>query len=110
MKREKKTRFQTLLSVFITLTFSVSATIYAQQKPASIKIGTYDSRIVTFAWSRSEYFGERLKRIGNQTDSAQKVHDTARIKEISVDAIRNRFLSMNCRLNQKCSTGMQPLW
>ena len=64
----------------------------AQQKSAAMKIGTYDSRIVTFAWSRSDFFGQRLAKIRQQSDSAEKAHDTVKLKEVSVGAISYQHL------------------
>ncbi len=67
-------------------------TVFAQKTKAAIKIGTYDSRIVTFAWSRSDYFKQRLIKINQQSDSATKAHDTARVKELSVEAMSYQHL------------------
>ena len=66
--------------------------VFAQKTKAAIRIGTYDSRIVTFAWSRSDYFKQRLIKINQQSDSAMKAHDTARIKELSVEAMSYQHL------------------
>jgi hypothetical protein len=79
-------------AVFLAITFMTSGVIHAQEKNTHLKIGTYDSRIVTFAWSRSEYFREHLALIGRQTDSAEKAHDTARLKEVSAGAMSNQHL------------------
>lgn len=66
--------------------------IYAQKKSSAIKIGVYDSRIVTFAWSRSDYFKQHMIKFNQQNDSAQKSHDTARIKELGAGAMSYQHL------------------
>ncbi|MFZ4705090.1 MAG: hypothetical protein ACOYMF_03680 [Bacteroidales bacterium] len=79
-----------------TLIFSLLAAIgnpgYAQKKGEVLKIGTYDSRVITFAWSRSEYFREQMKKFSSQSDSADKIHDTVRIKELSVQTMSYQHL------------------
>ncbi|MEI7661013.1 MAG: hypothetical protein WCK34_02385 [Bacteroidota bacterium] len=87
-------KFNILIACAIlgTLTLINATTGFAQKTTSTIKIGTYDSRVVTFAWSRSDYFAARMKLIGQQTDSAQKAHDTARIKELSVGSMSYQHL------------------
>ena len=87
---------KSILQVFITCTllfaamFSQQAT--AQKKSSVMKIGTYDSRIVIFAWSRSDEFKKHMVKLNRQTDSAQKAHDTARVKELSIGAMSYQHL------------------
>ena len=57
-----------------------------------MKIGTYDSRVVTFAWSRSEFFKQQMIKITHKSDSAEKVNDTARVKELSVEMMSYQHL------------------
>jgi len=64
--------------------FSSANMAMAQKKKATIKIGTYDSRIATFAWSRSDFFNKLMIKVNQQSDSAEKAHDTARIKDLSI--------------------------
>ena len=71
--------------IFLAGLFLVQGNMtWAQKNSPLVKIGTYDSRIVTMAWSRSEVFGQFMKKTSRQNDSATRVHDTARIKELSV--------------------------
>ena len=91
-----RTRNKTIVSVFFALTLLLSAMIsfeaFSQKKSAGIKIGVYDSRIIIFAWSRTDFLKQHMIKLSQQTDSATKVHDTARIKELSVDAISYQHL------------------
>ncbi|MEI6885412.1 MAG: hypothetical protein WCO02_13055 [Bacteroidota bacterium] len=66
--------------------------VMAQKKSAVIKIGTYDSRTIIFAWSRTDLLKQHLVKLGQQTDSARKVNDSARIKELSVQAMSFQHL------------------
>ena len=92
MKKENQ-GFISIITLIILLTSVLTTSVvFAQKKAPVIKIGTYDSRIVTFAWSRSDFFKQRLTWINQQTDSAQKAHDTARVKEISVGAMSYQHL------------------
>jgi len=59
--------------------------VIAQSSPVKIKIGVYDSRIVTLAWSRSAFFADHQKMFGLKSDSATRAHDTARLKELSIE-------------------------
>lgn len=90
-----KTKHQILISVIIMLSGLLQPatnSVFGQMTKAVMKIGTYDSRVVTFAWSRSDYFKEQMTRINRQSDSAQNAHDTARIKELSVKAMSFQHL------------------
>ncbi len=84
-----------LLSV-VTLGLVVMAMIpvqtRAQEKSPCMKIGTYDSRIVTLAWSRGDLFKQYMTSFGQQSDSAKKANDSVRIKELSVHAMMFQHL------------------
>ena len=90
------TRTNSFVSAFITITLLICLTIptgaFAQKKSTVIKIGTYDSRTIIFAWSRTENLKKQMMKIRQQTDSAEKAHDSARIKEVSVGAISFQHL------------------
>jgi hypothetical protein len=80
-------------AVLLALAITVTNGAYAQKKKATaLKIGTYDSRIVAMAWSRSEHFMDRLKKINQQSDSATKTHDSALLKVVSVGAMSYQHL------------------
>jgi hypothetical protein len=68
----------------VSFLFPAGNMTFAQNTKAAIRIGTYDSRIVTFAWSRSDYFKEHMIKYNRQNDSATKAHDTARVKELTI--------------------------
>lgn len=93
MKKATKTYLWIAGTLFLALMTVSPAAMFAQKTKGTVmKIGTYDSRVVTFAWSRSDYFKEHLAWISRQTDSAQKAGDTARLKEVSADAISYQHL------------------
>jgi hypothetical protein len=91
-----RTKSSLITSGFITITllicFMIPAGAFAQKKSTVIKIGTYDSRTVTFAWSRTDNLKKQMMKIRQQSDSAEKAHDSARIKEVSVGAISFQHL------------------
>jgi len=91
-----RTKTKSILSVIITITllicFMIPAGASAQKKSAVIKIGTYDSRTIIFAWSRTDLLKQYLKRLGQRSDSAKKANDTAKIRELSVQGISFQHL------------------
>ena len=91
-----RTKTKSIASVFFAFVFIVSTLISiqvnAQKKSSAIKIGTYDSRTIIFAWSRTDLLKQHLVKLGQKSDSAEKAHDTARIKELSVEAISFQHL------------------
>jgi hypothetical protein len=91
----KKT-VQILISVIVVILLGIlhlpGNMAFAQKSKAVVRIGTYDSRIVTFAWSRSDYFKQHMLKFNRQTDSAEKAHDTARVKELTVGIISYQHL------------------
>lgn len=92
MKKQVHITFSVITLLILTILQPAGNVVLAQKTKASIKIGTYDSRIVTFAWSRSDYFKQHMIKINQQSDSAKKAHDTARIKELSVEAMSYQHL------------------
>jgi hypothetical protein len=91
-----KKAFQILIAVvtmFVILMLDpVNQLASAQNTKSAIKIGTYDSRVVAFSWSRSEYFNQHMIKFRQQSDSAEKVHDTARLKELSIGIMSHQHL------------------
>ena len=91
-----RTKISLITSGIITITLLVCimtpAGAFAQKKSSFIKIGTYDSRTICFAWSRTDGLKEAMMQIKQKTDSAEKVHDTARLKEVSVGAMSFQHL------------------
>ncbi len=92
MKQKTISIFSAVVAVTLLLTSLVSSEGMAQKKSSAIKIGTYDSRTVIFAWSRSDLLKQHLIRFSQQNDSAQKAHDTARINELAIKAISFQHL------------------
>jgi len=91
-----KTVNNTLMFLLTVLIFSFLATtgkpLYAQKKGEVLKIGTYDSRVITFAWSRSDYFKQQMLKFDSQSDSARKANDTIKIRELSVQTMSYQHL------------------
>ena len=90
-KRKKHITF-TVVALFMALTLLIPCSMMAQKTSPVLKIGTYDSRIIIFAWSRTDELKKFMMRIKEETDSAQTAHDTARVKEISVEAMSFQHL------------------
>ncbi|MEI6424953.1 MAG: hypothetical protein WCP55_22260, partial [Lentisphaerota bacterium] len=87
---------KSLLVLFLSFLFCFIATpensIYAQKKGTKLRIGTYDSRVIVFAWSRSAYFKEKMGKFKMQSDSAEKANDSLKTKELSVYAMSFQHL------------------
>jgi len=85
-----------LLHLIVIILFFVSllqsTMVFAQKNSGTLKIGVYDSRVVVFAYSRSVMFRERMKKMGQQSDSANKASDTVKIRELSIQAISFQHL------------------
>ena len=81
-----------IIILILTIMFALCNTGFAQQKKATIKIGTYDSRTVIFAWSRTDYLMQHIMKLNQQTDSVRKAHDTAAYRNLSVQAISYQHL------------------
>ena len=92
MKKTVKISISVIAVILLSILHPAGNMAFAQKTKAAMKIGTYDSRIVTFAWSRSDYFKQRLIKINRQSDSATKAHDTARVKELSIGAMSYQHL------------------
>lgn len=92
MKKQIQISISVIAIILLSILHPAGNMAFAQKTKAAMKIGTYDSRIVTFAWSRSDYFKQRLIKINQQSDSATKAHDTARVKELSVGAMSYQHL------------------
>ncbi|MFZ4522970.1 MAG: hypothetical protein ACOYNC_14770 [Bacteroidales bacterium] len=88
----RKCILSVVLSAIVLFSAVGPTPVMAQKKQTAVKIGTYDSRIVTFAWSRSELLKQHMVRINQQVDSAEKANDTARVKELTVGIISYQHL------------------
>jgi hypothetical protein len=63
-----------------------------QKNKSVYKIGVYDSRILVLAYSRSQFFADYQKKFKMQSDSANNAKDSAKIKELSVQAMSYQHL------------------
>jgi hypothetical protein len=75
------------MAIVVSLLLPSGNHLFAQKKTENLKVGVYDSRVVTFAWSRSDFFHQILTKANQQSDSAEKANDTVRIKELTVEII-----------------------
>jgi len=64
----------------------------AQKNPKSIKIGTYDSRVITLAYSRSDTFNIRLSAMQKQSQADLESSDSTRKVEAAYKMITFQFL------------------
>jgi hypothetical protein len=91
-----KKQIRIIAAIFIaglfTAAFMTSSVTYAQAPPMKIKIGTYDSRVAVFAWSRTDGLKQFMKKISQETDSATKNKDTLKVKEVSIKAMSFQHL------------------
>jgi hypothetical protein len=92
MKKTIRISFSVIAVLLACILFPAGNTTFAQKSKASFRIGTYDSRVVVFAWSRSDYFKQQMVKLRQQSDSAEKAHDTARVKELSIQAMSFQHL------------------
>ena len=92
MKIWTKSLKSIMTAVLIIMMASAGTGLYAQKQSGKIKIGTYDSRIITFAFSRSAYFSQYLGKINVQNDSAVKANDSARITELGIQMLSYQHL------------------
>jgi hypothetical protein len=76
----------------LLLAVTIVPLLHAQKNHGSLKIGTYDSRVIVFAYSRSDYFKQHQLNFQKQNDSAQKAHDTVKIRELSIQAMSFQHL------------------
>ncbi|MEI7492139.1 MAG: hypothetical protein WCK92_12125 [Bacteroidota bacterium] len=92
MRTKNKTIFSAVIAVTLLIFTMISTPALAQKKSTTIKIGTYDSRVIVFAWSRTDALKQYMMKIGQKTDSATKAHDSARIKELGVEGMSYQHL------------------
>ena len=92
MKPTKKIIKTSFIAITFLLCAMISLQTFARKKPDTLRIGIYDSRVVTFAWSRSDYFTQHIKKFSQQSDSAKKANDSARMKELGIEAMSYQHL------------------
>ena len=64
----------------------------AQKNPKSIKIGTYDSRVITLAYSRSDTFNVRLSEMQKQSQADFQGSDSTKKVKAAYKMITFQFL------------------
>jgi hypothetical protein len=57
---------------------------FSQVKSGKIRIGTYDSRIITMAYSRSAFFTDLFNKVGQEYKTAKESNDTVKMKKIEI--------------------------
>ncbi len=87
-----------LLPISKTLIFLILLTclcnfINAQNIPEMLKIGTYDSRIVTLAYSRSDQFIQRQMKLRNEEKELMQSNDTTKMAEAAYRAVTEQYLA-----------------
>lgn len=92
MKKSFKGFLLICATVLISTSLFQANTGFAQGNTNRMKIGVYDSRVVVFAWSRSNYFKEQMGKLRQHSDSAMKTNDTLKIKEVSIQAMSYQHL------------------
>lgn len=92
MRTRTTTIFSAVFAVLIAAAAFLLPEVQAQKKQPAIKIGTYDSRIIALAWSRTDYLKQHMMKFSMQMDSAQKAHDSARVKELTVGIMSYQHL------------------
>lgn len=92
MKKLLKGLLLICIAGLISTTLFQANSGFAQNSPNRLKIGVYDSRVVVFAWSRSNYFREHLDKIRQHGDSVMKTNDTLKIKEVSIQGMSYQHL------------------
>ncbi len=79
-----------LISVFLMAAGNTTA--FGQKSTEKIKIGTYDSRLVIYAWSKTDALKKYLQQFAARNDSAEKAHDTVKIRENAIRGISFQHL------------------
>lgn len=88
-----KTPGMTLISMILLVVMTMTGMqVLSQPNVKVLKIGTYDSRTIIFAWSRSDFFRQHMAKFKSANDSAQKAKDTAKIRALSIQAISYQHL------------------
>lgn len=92
MRTKSKTTLTSFIGLIIILCSVMSFQASAQKKSATLKIGTYDSRLIIFAWSRTDALKQHMIKIKQQNDSATQAKDTAKLREVAIGAMSFQHL------------------
>ncbi|MDZ4203856.1 MAG: hypothetical protein U1C46_03455, partial [Bacteroidales bacterium] len=91
-----KTKCNTFRSIFAMIALILLATCWsdasAQKKSQLLKIGTYDSRIVTMAYSRSAMFDEQQVKMGKEGAIIEQSDDTLKKTEAFYKILTYQYL------------------
>jgi hypothetical protein len=77
---------------FMTILLFMFNKADAQKSPKSIKIGTYDSRVITLAYSRSDTFNIRLSDMQKQSQADFQGNDSTKKVQAAYRMITFQFL------------------
>lgn len=88
------------IALLFCLFFIPSSGYSNQTDNPKVRIGIYDSRVVAYAYTRSELFELEMKRLTDKLDSAKMTGD--RVKIIGLE--KNISKLQNIRINQVIST------
>jgi hypothetical protein len=58
------------------------AGVAVAEKPATVKLGVYDSRAVAVAWARSPAFMESMQQMRQERDRAKEAGDQKKVEEL----------------------------
>jgi len=83
-----------IFRILFTLTslLFISTSTFAQGSPNKLKIGTYDSRIIIIAYSRSDTFNVRLSRMQKESEALLQGNDSTKKAEAACRMITYQFL------------------
>ncbi len=109
MKKSIKGLMLICITVLISASVFQATDSFAQNSPNRMKIGVYDSRVVVFAWSRSNYFKEHFEKIRQHSDSVIKTNDTLKIKEVSIQAMSYQHLLHQMVFSNGSAAGIMEL-
>ena len=70
----------------------ISPAAFAQGSPDKLKIGTYDSRIIIIAYSRSDTFNVRFSRLQKESEALLTGNDSTKKAEAACRMITYQFL------------------
>jgi hypothetical protein len=60
MKNRSKSNIPVSVAIALLLCTRIPFQAFAQKKSSAMKIGTHDSRIIAFAWSRTDYLRQQM--------------------------------------------------
>lgn len=71
---------------------SIISPVSAQKKSSALKIGTYDSRLVVLAYTKSDLFKKKMQEMSKESDALLQSKDTVKMKEGAFKMISFSYL------------------